>query len=176
MLNSESVETVFESKDWRYSADVREYRHKLAVLLENRAPLPWNSETKKAIFEEALSDYFRRLREDMEVTATASESWKLKQQVIELQAQLEFGKSAKAVTFWDKLNSRINIPYLILLCLAVVLIGGLTLIGLTADMSVSVEFNIGEIIGALLVGTGVAAAGISYATKDRPVERDEREG
>lgn len=177
MLSSDSLEGIFEFEDKNYSLDLKEYKRKLDAILNNRKEqsFSWNSYTKSIIFESVLNDYFSRLTNEIEASATARESWKLKQKVIDLQAQIEFGKPASDVTFLDKLNARINLPYLILLCLSIVLIGGLTLIGLTADMTVNVEFNIGEILGALLVGTGVAAAGVSYATRDRQSDNEQNE-
>jgi len=41
----------------------------------------------------------------------------------------------------------------------------LVILGLTSEITISVDFSVGEIIGALLIGSGIAAAGISYATK-----------
>lgn len=131
------------------------------------------SYSKSKLIQRILEEYFRRLTEEIEATTTARESWKLKQRIVDLQAQLEFGKPAASVTFWDRLSTRINISYLILLCLSALLIGGLTILGLSAEMTVNVEFNIGEIIGALLVGTGIAAAGVSYATRDRKAGSDQ---
>lgn len=176
MLKAERIDMLFDIKGDKYS-DYWDYHWKLDAILQNIDDryISWNDYTKKNIFQSALTSYFSRITSEIEATATARESWKLKQRIIDLEAQVEFGKPAESVTFWDKLNTRINIPYLILLCLSAVLIGGLTLIGLSADMTVNVEFNIGEILGALLIGTGVAAAGISYATKDGRQDKNQDE-
>jgi len=178
LLSAERMDKIFEFEDDRYSTNLWEYRNKLDAILKNRSlsSVSWHNHTKQKILESTLTSYFRRITYEIEALATARESRVLKQKIIDLEAHLEFGKSAESVTFWDKLNTRINLPYLILLCLSVVLIGGLTLVGLSADMTVNVEFNIGEIIGALLIGTGVAAAGVSYATKDRRTNNDQHEG
>lgn len=175
MLNAKSVDKIFDENNSSYST---EYRTKLDTILQNRRTLSisWHDYTKQKILVSVLTSYVSRIAREIEASTTARESWKLKQKIIDLEAQLEFGKPAASVTFWDKLNTRINIPYLILLCLSVVLIGGLTLVGLSADMTVNVEFNIGEILGALLIGTGVAAAGVSYATKDRRKDSDQNDG
>lgn len=178
MLNAESMDKIFELKDDGHSSDLWEYRSKLNAILHNirDRSISWNDNTKRNVFEGVLETYLSRITSEIEASTTARESLKLKQKIIDLEAQLEFGKPAKSVTFLDKLSTRINLPYLILLCLSAVLIGGLTLIGLSADMTVNVEFNIGEILGALLIGTGVAAAGVSYATKDRRTDNDQSEG
>ncbi|MDP2127396.1 MAG: hypothetical protein Q8K97_08450 [Pseudohongiella sp.] len=176
MLSADSMSKVFEIKDSNYSID--EYNRKLNAILQNIRDhsISWSDYTKQKIFGNALETYFSRITSEIEASATARESWRLKQKIIDLEAQLEYGKPANSVNFLDKLGSRVNIPYLILLCLSAVLIGGLTLVGLSADMTVNVEFNIGEILGALLIGTGVAAAGVSYATKARRTDTDQNEG
>lgn len=177
MLNAKSVDKIFD-EDKDNSSDLLEYRIKLDTILQNKRTLSisWHDYTKQKILVSVLTSYVSRIAREIEASTTARESWILKQKIIDLEAQLEFGKPAASVTFWDKLNTRINIPYLILLCLSVVLIGGLTLVGLSADMTVNVEFNIGEILGALLIGTGVAAAGVSYATKDRRTDNEQNDG
>lgn len=57
----------------------------------------------------------------------------------------------------------IGIAYFSLLCLAVV--ASIWLIEFVPDAkaTISIEYNVGEIIGAILAGTGAAAAGLAYA-------------
>lgn len=169
MIQTVGIHDIFSFEDGNLNESALGHKLKLNSLISNidEHSIHWTTHDKKIIFKRVLRDVLERMKSETEASIAAAESWSIKQKILDLEAQVEFGKPASAVTLWDKLNMRINIPYLILLCLSAVLIAGLTLIGLTAKMTVNVEFNIGEILGSLLVGTGVAAAGISYATRDR---------
>lgn len=176
MIQAEKISEIFSFHDSNLSSSATEYSAKLNCLLSNidERSISWATWHKKQVFTSVITNLLRRMASEVEASTSAAESWATKQKIFDLEAQVEFGKPANAITFWDKLNTRINLPYLILLCLSAVLIAGLTLIGLSAEMTVNVEFNVGEILGGLLVGTGVAAAGISYAARDQ-TSKNERQ-
>ena len=177
MVRAKEIKEIFSFEGDKSYSDADSYRSKLHVLIENRdeRDISWGSWQKERVFTQAIADFLARVADEVEASASAAESWRLKQKIADLEAQLEFGKPAAEVSFWDKLSTRINVPFVIVLCLAVVLIAGLTIVGLNAEMTVNVDFNIGEIIGGLLVGTGVAAAGVSYATRNTPSNEERRE-
>ncbi|THF67075.1 hypothetical protein E6C76_01420 [Pseudothauera nasutitermitis] len=183
MISTKHISGIFSQDENRHSSSYQTHRErlgyeeKLEILIKNHSEnsIEWADRQKKSVFEKAVSDFLERIGKEFETTTSAREAWQSKERIAELEAQIEFGKPAAQVTFWDRLNTRINLPYMIILCLSVVLIGGLTIIGLNASMTVNVEFNVGEILGALLVGTGVAAAGVSYATRDRIKPPQDRE-
>ena len=96
---------------------------------------------------------------------------------VEVCATIEVSNSKHcAIRLGQTVCSSYSLEKAVVSARSVVLIGGLTLVGLTADMNVNVEFNIGEILGALLVGIGVAAAGVSYDTRDSQLEGEQDEG
>lgn len=59
----------------------------------------------------------------------------------------------------------LTLMYLVILLILV----GITILivckGWAEDISVSIEYNIGEIIAGILGGTGIAVAGVAYAYK-----------
>jgi len=148
-----------------------DYKPKLDSLVASRKPeeIERLNLSRTKLYKEIIQEVMEKLDDEVEVRLCAHETRRLRSRIADLEAQLEFGKPLEAVGFFDKLSSRVNLPYLIMLLLSITLIAGLSVLGLTTTMTVNVEFSVGEIIGALLVGTGVAAAGISYAannTKD----------
>lgn len=144
------------------------YEKTLQQLFENRDPDEWKEldANRTALLTTILTETLKRTNEEAEERKNAYEEQKLRKRIIDLEAQIEFGKPLEKVGFWDRLTSRVNLPYFIVLLLAITLIAGLSVIGMTATMTVNVDFSIGEIIGGLLVGTGIAAAGISYAANN----------
>ena len=175
MFYAKDLRCLFEDEENGYSSPSIDYQEKLNRIIANRneRELDWANNSKRKIFENIVREVIERMSEEAESRKSAHETWRLKQQIEDLKAQVEFGKPAGAVTLWDRLNTRVNLPYLVILGLVVVLLGGLVLLGMTATMTVNVEFSVGEIIGSLLVGTGVAAAGISYATRNREGKTNE---
>ncbi|MES9994079.1 MAG: hypothetical protein ABW098_19175 [Candidatus Thiodiazotropha sp.] len=169
MLSVQKVESLFRYGEDDSRWERRNYQGKLDKIIENRShdQIERANSDRQEIFENIVREVISRMADEAESRASAQDAWRLQKQIDNLKAQLEFGKPAASVTLWDRLNTRVNLPYFVILCLAVVLLGGLVLVGMTATMTVNVEFSVGEIIGSLLVGTGVAAAGVSYATKDR---------
>lgn len=169
MLSVKNLEALFMFNEKDYSSSRREYQSKLDKVIANRneQEIHWANNSRQEIFENVIREVINRMAEEAEAKGSAQDAWRMQKQIDDLKAQVEFGKSAESVTLWDRLNSRVNLPYFVVLCLVVVLLGGLVLVGMTATMTVNVEFSVGEIIGSLLVGTGVAAAGVSYATRNR---------
>lgn len=169
MVHAPQLANVFQFEQASHTNKLAVYDDKLQVLLQNRDEQTrhWANQSRKAVFEKALANVLVRMREEHEITFAARDTWRLKQQIADLQARLEFDKPPQDITWWDRLTHRLNFPYLMVLVLAIVLIAGLAILGMNTTMTVNVEFSVGEILAALLVGTGVAAAGISYATRDR---------
>lgn len=174
MLRASRIESLFDLPENSFARtetfpNKKEYQESLEKLLDNRnqSTIKMSNYELEEILQTVVKEVIDRTEDEAQSRATGRDVWELKKQIEDLKAELEFGKPARAVTFWNRLNSRANLPYLIVLFLVAILIGGLVLISTTATMTVSVEFSVGEIIGGLLVGTGVAAAGISYATKDK---------
>jgi len=176
LLNVECIEKLFYSGKEKDDHLKIEYQVKLEKLFSyrNERDIDSLNTQKHEIYEQIVSEVLEKTNDEGKAQGSANNSWELNKQIADLRAIIEFGKPASAVTFWDRLNSRVNLPYLIILMLVVVLIGGLVLIGMTANMTVNVDFSVGEIIGGLLVGTGVAAAGVSYATRDKVRENNEK--
>lgn len=170
MVQAPQLASVFQFDYASHINQLDAYNEKLQALLQNRDEQTRHraNQSKRAVFENALANALVRMREEHQITFAARDTWRLKQQIADLQAMLEFQKPLKQVTFWDRLIHRLNFPYLMVLVLAIVLIAGLAILGMNTTMTVNVEFSVGDILAALLVGTGVAAAGISYATRDRP--------
>jgi hypothetical protein len=168
MIEADHISNIFDFVKDNYGRE-RECKDQFERLLANRneQTISWANNEKRTIFEQVIKALLSKTEDEAQAKGAARDEWRLKKQIEDLRAQVEFGKPAHEVTLWNRLNSRVNIPYLIILFLVVVLLGGLVLIGMTATMTVNVEFSVGEIIGALLVGTGVAAAGVSYATRDK---------
>ena len=178
ILSAKHIAEIFslDRGEGKYNFSRAEYKNALEKIISNRneRELELANNGKQEILRKVVQEVIERMSEEAKAQGSANDSWKLKKQMADLKAELEFGKPLDAVTFWDRLNSRVNLPYLVILCLAVVMIGGLVFIGLTATMTVNVEFNIGEIIGSLLVGTGVAAAGVSYATRNKDENQSDK--
>lgn len=176
MIGAGHIKSLFEFSKDTYSRE-KEYQSQLEKLLANRNQQTIESANneRQEIFQKVIRELIDRTEDEAQSKGAAKDAWKLRKQIDDLKAELEFGKPASAVTFWDRLSSRVNLPYLVILSLVVVLVGGLVFIGMTATMTVSVDFSIGEIIGGLLVGTGVAAAGISYATRDAEQARSDNQ-
>ncbi|MFZ3018873.1 MAG: hypothetical protein WA056_10495 [Gallionella sp.] len=168
LIKAERIENLFYFGEKEISGPEREYQYQLDKLCSNRnqQDIERANREKQEIYEQIVHDVLDKTNDEGKTQGLANDAWRLNRQIEDLRAEIEFGKPANSVTFWDRLNSRVNLPYLVIFCLVIVLIGGLVLIGMTATMTVNVEFNVGEIIGGLLVGTGVAAAGVSYATKN----------
>lgn len=167
MITCEDIRNIFSFSHKSYS-NLNRYELFLESLLENRneSDIDSANRMRSYLFEKIVRDFIERIEDEVHARHEAKETLRLRRQIEELRAQLEFGKPSKDVTLWNRLNSRVNLPYLVILCLAVVLVGGLVVLGFTAKMAVNVDFNVGELIGGLLVGTGAAAAGISYATRN----------
>lgn len=176
MLGKSQIKNLFDFGKETCSRE-QDYQNQLESLLANRnqQTIEWANQEKGEIFQKVVRELIEKTEDEAQSKGAARDAWNLRKQIEDLNAELEFGKPASAVTFWDRLNSRVNLPYLVILCLAVVLIGGLVLIGMTATMTVNVDFSVGEIIGGLLVGTGVAAAGISYATREKEQSRGDNQ-
>ncbi|HHF2984077.1 TPA: hypothetical protein ACPJ0P_000003 [Vibrio alginolyticus] len=147
----------------------KEYEKKLTTILENRSDSEVERlhRNKDEVIKIVLTELLIKTSEEASERKNMYEQQVLKNKILELEAQIEFGKGTSEVTLFDKVTSRVNLPYFIILILMVVIIFGLSIVSLTTTMTVNVDFSIGEIIGGLLVGSGVAAAGISYATKDK---------
>lgn len=177
VMQIQDLSELFEDSDGNYSWKKNEYDSTLKSLVSNRSPedLSRINSSRYSILRSVLTDTLKRNEEEAEERKAAYETQKLKRRIIDLEAQIEFGKPSEKVGFLDRVTSRVNIPYIIVLLLSVTLIAGLSLIGLTTTMTVNVDFNIGEIIGGLLVGVGVAAAGISYAANNEPRNSNDAE-
>ncbi len=167
LITLDNLGEAIPSGEYSYSVD--SFRNELDGILKNRRPdeLTRLNAYKHSLLRKILSDLLVRTEEDAGDRKSAYEAQRLRKQIIDLEAQIEFGKPLKDVTLIDRLTARVNVPYLVVLSLAIALIGGLAVLGLTTTMTVNVDFSVGDIIGGLLIGTGVAAAGISYATRDR---------
>jgi hypothetical protein len=61
--------------------------------------------------------------------------------------------------------------YIILLAIVVLFVGGLIYYGQAAKPTVAINYNVGEIIGGLLVGISAVIAGITYALRHGEVRR-----
>lgn len=59
----------------------------------------------------------------------------------------------------------INWYYLVILLIVIAATAAVIYFGRAPQPQVNVEYNVGEIIGGLLAGAGVAAAGVAYAAK-----------
>lgn len=177
VMQIQDLSELFEDSDVKYSWKKNEYDSTLKSLVSNRSPedLSRVNSSRYSILRSVLTDTLKRNEEEAEERKAAYETQKLRRRIIDLEAQIEFGKPSEKVGFLDRVTSRVNIPYLIVLLLSVTLIAGLSLIGLTTTMTVNVDFSIGEIIGGLLVGAGVAAAGISYAANNEPRNSNDAE-
>ncbi|EPU8086835.1 hypothetical protein ACV0LO_003354, partial [Vibrio cholerae] len=161
----------------RYSYEgTEEYEKKLALILENRSDseIERLHRNKDEVLKIVLTELLLKTSEEASERKNMYEQQVLKNKILELETQIEFGKGTREVTIFDKVTSRVNLPYFIILILMIVIIFGLSLVSLTTTMTVNVDFSIGEIIGGLLVGSGVAAAGISYATKDKSGDDEPR--
>lgn len=170
IMQIQDLSEVFLGVELKHSWKGNEYDSALKTLVSNRSPEDFNrlNSNRSQMLRTILSDTFKRSEEEAEERKAAYETQKLRKRIIDLESQIEFGKPIEEVGFIDRISTRVNIPYLLVLLLVITLIAGLSLIGLTTTMTVNVEFSIGEIIGALLVGTGVAAAGVSYAANNKP--------
>ncbi len=176
LSNIKHFSETFEDTSYSYESTAREYKVKLTTILENRS----DSEVerlhrkKDEVIKIVLTELLIKTSEEASERKNMYEQQVLKNKILELEAQIEFGKGLGDVTFFDKVTSRVNLPYFIILILMIVTIFGLSVVSLTTTMTVNVDFSIGEIIGGLLVGSGVAAAGISYATKDKTGDYESR--
>jgi hypothetical protein len=179
IIQIKDLSELFLESERSYSWEENNYNSTLKSIISNRRPEDLSrlnsSITRHSILRSVLINTLERNEEEAEERKSAFETQKLRKRIIDLEAQIEFGKPSEKVGFLDRITSRVNIPYLIVLLLSVTLIAGLSLIGLTTTMTVNVDFSIGEIIGGLLVGAGVAAAGISYATNNEPRNSNEVE-
>ncbi|WP_217511768.1 hypothetical protein [Vibrio metschnikovii] len=156
----------FEGTSYSYGV-TEEYESKLIKILENRSELEIKQlhRNKYEVIKLILTELLIKTSEEASERKNMYEQQVLKNKILELEAQIEFGKGISEVTLFDRVTSRVNLPYFIILILMIVIIFGLSMVSLTTTMTVNVDFSIGEIIGGLLIGSGVAAAGISYATK-----------
>ncbi len=177
IIQIQDLSELFADSERSHSWQKNEYDLTLKSLVANRRPedLCRISSSRYSILRSVLTDTLKRNEEEAEERKAAYETKKLRRRIIELETQIEFGKPLEKVGFLDRITSRVNIPYLIVLLLSITLIAGLSLIGLTTTMTVNVDFSVGEIIGGLLVGAGVAAAGISYAANNEPRNSNDAE-
>lgn len=170
MLNLDSMTSVFDEEVYRGVAPLYKLERYRADLRKTLARYDEHDKDSLNLFKrDVLSEAFYRVlesnKEEAEAKARARREIEYRNRIFELEEKIEYGKLHGKVTFWDRLNSAINFPYLIALALIIAMLASLVILGLTSEISISVDFSVGEIIGALLVGSGVAAAGISYATK-----------
>lgn len=170
MLNLKSITSVFDEEAYKGVAPLYRLERYRADLQKILARYDEHDKDSLDLFKgDVLSEAFCRVlesnTEEAEVKARTRREIEYRSRIFELEEKIEYGKLHGKVTFWDRLNSAINFPYLIVLALIIAMLASLVILGLTSDISISIDFSVGEIIGALLVGSGVAAAGISYATK-----------
>lgn len=103
---------------------------------------------------EALPDLVYRLRTNFEIQE--AQISKLENDVAELRAKLQ---TKKLKQFSEKAL------YFLPLALAIGITAYLIHRGWAEKVSVSIDYNVGEIIGGLLVGIGVLVAGAAYALR-----------
>lgn len=120
---------------------------------------------RSSLIETAIFKLIEKTKETYRLQIHSKELQALKNKVNELEFELLYGKPVQEINLIDKITAPINIPYLMITILSVSILVILILAGLFTEISLNIEVNIGEIIGGILAGTGVAVAGISYANK-----------
>ncbi|MDC8804176.1 hypothetical protein PRZ61_12060 [Halomonas pacifica] len=179
MVDLESLTNVFDKNAHEKSTDLYgldEYRSRLRAIFNRFHERDVESLDlfKHRILAKAFSEVLRSNQDEAEIKSLTRKEIEYRNRIFELEEKIKYQKLNGKVSFLDRLNSAVNFPYLVVLLLIIAMLVSLVILGLTTEISISVDFSVGEIIGALLVGTGVAAAGISYATKkDRNEARPE---
>ena len=61
----------------------------------------------------------------------------------------------------------VNFAYVFVLAIIIVITGFFVMKGWAEKPEISIQYNVGEIIGGILIGLGAAVAGIAYALRVR---------
>ncbi|GJQ59849.1 MAG: hypothetical protein D8M57_11200 [Candidatus Scalindua sp. AMX11] len=176
MIATDKTENLFsyleEESSWRWG-------DQKAVLIDLVKSIPEKQKEqlnrdKNEILKIALKELIEKMGTEDAAKAKAALEADHAKQIAHLASEIRYGKPAQKVTWLDKLRSQINVPYAIVLIALILFLGALTFRGLLSNPEVSIEFNVGEIIGGLLVGAGAAVAGIAYAIKGGTPDRERR--
>lgn len=170
MMDLDSLTKVFDKNVYQNSHTLyglEKYHSKLLATLNrfDESDVRSLDVFKHQIIEKAFLEVLKSNQDEAEIKSLTRKEIEYRSKIFELEEKIKYQKTNGKVSFWDRLNSAVNFPYLVVLLLIISMLGSLIILGLTSEISISVDFSVGEIIGALLVGSGVAAAGISYATK-----------
>jgi hypothetical protein len=121
-----------------------------------------------------INKVFQKLTHESEITHKAYEVSKLEDTIIELEEKLRYSVLEGEVNFMQKVKKYITLPSVLTILVLLVSLIAIYLLGKSAELSIAINFNIGEVIGAVLAGSGIAVAGFSYAMKKPQEDKDNR--
>lgn len=158
------------------SAMVDKYRYKFVDILKHEPDID-NFSTKyhlEVLKQNVVKKIFEKFTHESELELKAYEVTRLEDKVIELEEKLRYSILEGKIGFMDKVKKYITLPSIIILLVLIISLLSIYLLGKNAELSVAINFNIGEVIGAILAGSGIAVAGFSYAMKKPNEDKENR--
>ncbi|OXX55454.1 hypothetical protein, partial [Vibrio sp. V10_P2A27P122] len=115
LANVRHFSEAFEYIRYSYGA-TEDYEEKLALILENRSDseIERLHRNKDEVLKIVLTELLIKTSEEASERKNMYEQQVLKNKILELETQIEFGKGSREVTIFDKVTSRVNLPYFII--------------------------------------------------------------
>ena len=111
IIQIKDLSELFLESERSYSWEENNYNSTLKSIISNRRPEDLSrlnsSITRHSILRSVLINTLERNEEEAEERKSAFETQKLRKRIIDLEAQIEFGKPSEKVGFLDRITSRL---------------------------------------------------------------------